>query len=131
MGTYSFCGTKYIANIGCAASMIEAKEISRTVTCIPVKDKKNKWEPHYSETFPIIKENVVIAIKVIKNKQVIEIAPPLKFQMGIYDNYKFNFPDDLPWKGSFLEKESYWEAHSIEMGLEIFNFVRNYIKDNE
>jgi hypothetical protein len=31
---------KYIANIGCMASMKEAKEISQKVTCIPVKDKK-------------------------------------------------------------------------------------------
>ncbi|MDR2745850.1 MAG: hypothetical protein LBB77_00260 [Treponema sp.] len=38
MGTYSFLGAKYIANIGCIVSMKEAKEISRKVTCIPVKD---------------------------------------------------------------------------------------------
>jgi hypothetical protein len=59
MCAYSFSGTKYIANIGCMASMREAMEISQKVACIPVKDKKKKWEPDYRETFSMIKENVI------------------------------------------------------------------------
>jgi len=42
MCAYNFCGVKYIANIGCMASMAEAKEICQKVTCITEKKKKKK-----------------------------------------------------------------------------------------
>jgi D-aminopeptidase len=128
MGTYSFFGVKYIANIGCMASMKEAKEISRKVTCIPVKDKRNGWEPHYSETFPIIRENVNKAIMDIENKERIEIAEPCIFKMELWDKFVFNGSERISWKGTFFEKEAYWEAPSVEIGLELFNYVRTYIK---
>jgi hypothetical protein len=128
MCAYSFFGVKYIANIGCKASMKEAKEISQKVTCISVKDKKNGWEPTYSETFPIIKENVIKAIKDIENKEKIEINEPCIFKMEICDNFRFNEPEKISWKGTFNEKEAYWEAPSVEIGLELFNYVRDCVK---
>jgi D-aminopeptidase len=127
MCAYNFYGIKYIANIGCMASMAEAMEISQKVTCIPVKDKKNKWEPEYFETFPIIKENVIKAINEIEDKEKIEIEEPCIFKMEIFDNYIFKEPEKISWKGTFSEKEASWEAPSVEMGFELFNYVRNYI----
>ena len=79
MCAYNFCGIKYIANIGCIASMTEAREISQQVTCIPVKDKKRKWEPDYSETFSMIKENVIKAINDIENKVTRELIFEIVF----------------------------------------------------
>lgn len=131
MGAYSFFGVKYIANIGCMASMKEAKEISEKVTCIAVKDKKEGWEPNYSETFPIIKENIMKAIMDIENKEKIAIDEPCIFRMELWDNFIFKEPERISWKGTFVEKEAYWEAPSVEIGLELFNYVRNYIKENE
>jgi len=127
MCAYSFCGIKYIANIGCMASMAEAREISRQVTCIPVKDKKRKWEPDYSETFSIIKENVIKAINDIENKEKIEIDEPCLFKMEIFDNFIFKEPEKISWKGTFSGKEAYWEAPTVEIGFELFNYVRNCI----
>lgn len=127
MCAYNFCGIKYIANIGCMASMAEAKEISQKVTCISVKDKKKKWEPEYTETFSIIKENVINAINDIENKEIIEIEEPCIFKMELFDNYKFNKPEKISWKGTFSEKETYWEAPSVEIGFEILNYIRNCI----
>jgi len=131
MCVYSFCGIKYIANIGCTASMAEAKEISRQVTCIPVKDKKRKWEPDYSETFSIIKENVIKAINDIENKETIEIDEPCFFKMTTCDNFIFKEPEKITWKGTFLDKEAYWEAPTVEIGFELFNYIRNCIIKNE
>jgi D-aminopeptidase len=131
MCAYNFIGIKYIANIGCMASMLEAKEISKKVTCIPVKDKKKKWEPDYNETFSIIKENVVEAINDIKNKEEIETDEPCKFKMELFDNYKFKKPERIPWKGAFMEKEVFWESPSVEIGFELFNYVRNCIVEKE
>ena len=127
MCAYNFFGVKYIANIGCMASMTEAKEISQKITCIPVKDKKNKWEPDFSETFPIIKEKTIKAINDIDNKEKVEIEEPYIFKMEIYDNYIFKEPEKISWKGTFSEKEAYLEAPSVEIGFELFNCVRNYI----
>jgi D-aminopeptidase len=127
MCAYNFLGIKYIANIGCAASMTEAKEISHKVTCISVKDKKNKWEPNYFETFSVIKENVIKAIRDIDNKEIIEINAPFIFKMEVCDNFIFKRPDEISWKGTFSEKEAYWEAPSVEIGFELFNCVRSCI----
>lgn len=44
-----FSGTPYIANIGCAASHKEAKELSPNVSCITVKDKSKGYEPSAEE----------------------------------------------------------------------------------
>jgi D-aminopeptidase len=127
MCAYSFFGVKYIANIGCAASMKEAKEISQKVTCIAVKDKKNGWEPNYSETFPIIKENVIKAMGDIENKEKIETEEPCVFRMELCGNFKFKEPEKISWKGTFSGKEANWESPSVEIGFEIFNYVRNCI----
>jgi D-aminopeptidase len=127
MCAYSFFGVKYIANIGCMASMGEAMEISQKVACIPVKDKKKNWEPDYSKTFPIIKENVIKAINDIENKEKAEIDEPCYFKMEVCDNFIFKKPEKLSWKGTFFKKEAYWEAPSVEIGLELFNYVRNNI----
>ena len=127
MCAYNFFGIKYIANIGCMASMTEAMEISQKITCIPVKDKKNKWEPDFSETFPIIKENTIKAINDIDNKEKVEIEEPYIFKMEICENYIFKEPERISWKGTFSEKEAYWEAPSVEIGFELFNCVRNCI----
>jgi D-aminopeptidase len=127
MCAYNFFGLKYIANIGCMASMAEALEISQKETCIPVKDKKNKYEPKYSETFPLIKENVIKAINEIGNKEKIETDEPCIFKMEIFDNYTFKEPEKISWKGTFSENEAHWEASSVEIGFELFNYVRNCI----
>ena len=127
MCAYNFFRLKYIANIGCMASMAEAMEISQKITCIPVKDKKRKWEPGYSDTFTIIKENVIKAINDIGNKEEIILDAPFFFKMETCDNYIFEEPEKISWKGTFSEKEAYWEAPSVEIGLELFNCVRNCI----
>jgi D-aminopeptidase len=131
MCAYSFFGVKYIANVGCMASMKEAKEISQKVACIPVKDKKNKWEPNYSDTFSIIEENIIEAIKDNKNKERIEIYEPCIFKMELCGNYRFRKPEKISWKGTFSEKEAYWESPSVEIGLELFNYVRECIIKEE
>jgi D-aminopeptidase len=124
---YNFCGTKYIANIGCAASMTEAKEVTSTVECISVKDKSVNWKPSYTETFSIIEEKVITAIKDIDNKRTIEIEEPFLFSLEIYENYKFDTSIELSWKGKITEQKAYWEAPNVEMGIELFDYVRNCI----
>jgi D-aminopeptidase len=125
MFSYSFKGTKYVANIGCMASMAEAMEISRMVSCVPVKDKKNQWELDCSKTFPIIKENVIKAINDIENKEKIYIKEPCVFKMELCDNYIFKEPEKISWKGSFSRKEAYWESPTVEIGFELFDLVRD------
>jgi D-aminopeptidase len=124
----SFRGSKYIANIGCHASHKEAREISPNVTCITVKNKKEGWEPSPSETYPIIKREVAEAIRAIDQKDVIAISEPCYFSMELMEGYYFASPEAFPWKGSFTDTVATWEAPSIEMGLELFNYVRDCIK---
>lgn len=123
----NFQGTKYIANIGCAASEKEAKEISAKVHHISVKDKRINWEPSPEETFPIIKEGVLKALNDYENAEEIAIKPPYKFRMELCEAYYFNYPASYPWKGVFSEQAAAWEAPSYEIGSELFNYVRESI----
>ena len=47
--------------------------------------------------------------------------------MEVFDNFRFKKPEKISWKGAFFEKEVNWESPSVEIGFEIFNYVRNCI----
>ncbi|MDT8718397.1 M55 family metallopeptidase [Clostridium sp. 19966] len=122
----SFEGTKYIANIGCTASMKEARELSNNVACIPVKDKSRNWEPSYEETYPIIKEGVLEALNDYEKMKIVEIEAPYHFSMELMEEYEFQLPE-ISWKGEVSGNKATWEAPSVEIGLELFNYVREGI----
>ncbi|QVK18253.1 M55 family metallopeptidase [Mycoplasmatota bacterium] len=127
----NFQGVRYIANVGCQASMKEARELSDTVATIPIKDKAKGWEPGIKETFPIIKNGVLEALRNSENIKVVNIKEPYEFSMTLTEEFRYNIPDSISWKGSFDKSKSIWEAPSVEIGLEIFHYVREYIiKDN-
>lgn len=124
----NFQGVKYIANIGCAASEIEAKELSQTVHHISVKDKSKNWEPNAAETFPLIKEKVARALDDYESIARVNIDGMCYFELELCDQYYFDKPDDFSWKGTFSESVATWESPSFEIGSELFNYVRTYIK---
>jgi D-aminopeptidase len=127
LGAYNFCGTRYLANIGCAASHKEAKEICSTVSCISVKDKKNVWEPTPEETYPLIREGVIRAINEADSKERIALDGPFHFALRTTDGYRFDCPESFPWAGAFSPREATWTAPDVEIGLELFNYVRQHI----
>ncbi len=127
MAAYHFCGTRYLANIGCAASMKEAKEIAPFVACIAVKDKRTGFLPDLRETYGLIKDGVIRAISEAERKERIEIAPPYHFRMELTGGAAFRIPERFPWKGRFEQEAAEWEAPSVEIGLELFNNVRAQI----
>lgn len=49
--------------------------------------------------------------------------------MEVTEGYYFDVPSEFSWKGSFTENKATWESPSIEIGLELFNYVRSYIKN--
>lgn len=126
----NFYGVKYLANIGCKASMKEAMELNENVITIPVKDKAKGWTPRISETYPIIKAGV---LKALRNREIMKsvlIQEPYKFSVLLAEGYKFYIPESISWKGNFKNDKAFWEAPSIEIGLEIFDYVREYIVKN-
>jgi len=123
----NFNGSKYIANIGCAASEKEAKEISEKVHHISVKDKKRKWEPSSEETYDLIKKGVTDALNNYDNLEAVDIEGPFKFRMELCQYYHFDVSSEFSWKGHFEDQIAYWEAPSFEIGSEIFDFVRERI----
>lgn len=127
----NFVGTPYIANIGCAASEKEAKELSSTVTHISVKSKARNWEPSSKETFSIIKEGVLEALKDLDNKKSPNFEPPYKFEMRLTSDYKFDNTKEISWKGTVTEDYANWESPDIEIGFEIFNYVRDLVNKRE
>lgn len=126
----NFQGVKYIANVGCAASMKEARELSDTVATIPTKDKEKGWKPGVEETYLIIKKGILEALRNRDNMKSVNIPEPYEFSMTLLEGYKYKIPERISWKGNFNENEAIWEAPSVEIGLEIFNYVREYIIKN-
>lgn len=124
---FNFCGIKYLANIGDTASMKEALEISPNVSCIPVKDRLRNWKPTPYETFQIIKSQVKKAISSYSQKDYISLDPPYSFYLEVEDDYYFNYPKQLTWVGKFHRNKAYWTAPSLEIGLELFNYVRELL----
>ncbi|MGL5675889.1 MAG: M55 family metallopeptidase [Cellulosilyticaceae bacterium] len=127
MGVLSFSGVKYIANIGCKASMKEALELSDTVTTISVKDKSCGWEPTVSEAYTIIKDGVLTALKGSAHKKAVTLKAPFKFSLSLVEGYYYEIPNEITWKGKFEGNTAFWDAPDIEIGLEIFNYVRELI----
>lgn len=128
MAVLNFSGVKYIANIGCKASMKEAMELSDTVETIVVKDKVLNWEPSIEETYTIIKESVLQALKNSDDKKSITMAPPFRFSLSLVDGFEYKVPNEISWKGKFEKNKAFWEAPDVEIGLEIFNYVREFIE---
>ncbi len=127
----SFLGTPYVANIGCAASEKEAKELCPTVTHISVKSKAESWEPTTAETYPIIKNGVLRALKDLDNKTSPVFEPPFKFELKLTADFKFNTEAPISWKGLVTEQNATWEAPDVAIGLELFNYVRELIRRSE
>lgn len=131
MAVLSFQEVPYIANIGCAASRKEAQELSDNVTHISVKDKSKNWEPDIEETYTIIKEGVLKALKKANQAKGVEIYPPYRFRLELCEGYCYEEADIISWKGTFGNNEAVWEAPSVEIGLEIFDYVRERIRKIE
>lgn len=117
MAVMCFNGTPYVANIDCAASHREAIELSPNVSCISVKDKLNKWEPSPKETYPLIYNGVLEALKAIDNKTAYEHIGICSCSLSLSKGYKFSAPDSFPWKGGFTEREVFLQAPDIEIAL--------------
>lgn len=128
MAVLNFSGTRYIANIGCEASKTEAKELSENVIHISVKDKSKSWEPSIEETYPLIKEGVLKGLENDDKTENLVFHPPYKFKLAVCEGFRFQKPDAFSWKGEFDQMEAYWEAPTMEMGIELFNYVREYIR---
>ncbi|QNO14431.1 M55 family metallopeptidase [Alkalicella caledoniensis] len=131
MAILNFQRVPYIANIGCAASEREALELSPKVKHISVKDKGQNWEPNAEETYPIIKKGVLEALENAHKAEPANITPPYHFKLDLCKYFYFKDPESFPWKGSFTEKVATWEAPSIEMGFELFHYVRENISISE
>lgn len=120
----SFQGTPYAANVGCAASHREARELSPAVSCITVKDKARGWEPSPEETFPLIRQGVKEALLEIGQKTPARMEGPCRCLLELTEGYRFRAPEDFPWKGVFRADQAEWEAPTAEIALELFNHVR-------
>lgn len=128
----SFCGTPYIANIGCAASHKEAKELSANVSCISVKDKSTDWKPTEKETFSIIYNGVLEALDTYEDKTAFNFEDDyVCCELILSDGYYFEEPDDYPWTGVFEKNKATWKALNIEAALDIFWYVHGFIKKPE
>lgn len=126
-----FAGTPYIANIGCAASHKEARELSPQVSCISVKDKARGWEPTPAETYPIIFNGVLAALNDYQNKTAYRIdGNSIRCELHLSDGCSFDAPSDFPWAGSFEQQKALWAAPNIESALSLFWYVHDYIRNN-
>ena len=126
----SFHDVPYLANIGCAASMQEALELSDKIVTIPVKDMSKGWEPSPQEAYHIIYEGVTKALQNSSNATEISLGDGShNFSMELCGGYIFDTTTNISWKGTVKKTKAKWEAPSIEIGLELFNYVRGLLRE--
>ena len=133
----SFHNVPYLANIGCAASMREALELSDKIVTIPVKDIAIGWEPSPQETYPIIYDGVMKALRNAENAGRRGSGPGTlevndgthSFSMELCDGYVFDTSASISWKGIIEKNKAEWDAPSVEIGLELFNYVRGLLRE--
>lgn len=127
----NFHDTPYLANIGCQASMREALELSEKIITIPVKDKSINWEPSPEETYPLIYDGVMKALNAATEAKTVQLDPPYIFSMELCEGFVYDNKTELSWKGTILDNKAEWTAPSIEIGLEIFNYVRERVRKED
>jgi len=126
----SFHNVPYLANIGCAASMGEALELSDKIIPIPVKDMAKGWTPSPRETYPLIYNGVTKALQNAENATNIAVDDGTHhFSMELCDGYVFDTTANISWKGTVAKTKAEWEAPSVEIGLELFNYVRGLLQE--
>jgi D-aminopeptidase len=126
----SFHNVPYLANIGCAASMREALELSDKIITISVKDKAKGWEPSPQETYPLIYDGVMNALQSAQNAADMSFGDgPHRFSMELCDGYVFDTAAKISWKGTVGDTKAEWESPSVEIGLELFNYVRGLLRE--
>ena len=130
-GVLNFYNIPYLANIGCQASMKEARELSESIITVPVKDKARKWEPSPRETYPLIYEGTTEALEKASQAKNVEIGPPFMFSMELCEGFVFDTDAEISWKGSVSVQKAEWTAPSIEIGLELFNNVRALLRPGD
>lgn len=130
LAVLNFSGTPYIANIGCAASHKEARELSASVSCITVKDKKTGWEPSAAETAQMIYQGVMEALRNYENKTAYRLpeGEMIRCRMELCDGYTFNVPAEYPWVGTFEEKCAHWLAWDIDSAVSLLWKVDSLIQ---
>lgn len=126
-----FCDVPYIANIGCAASHREARELSANVSCITVKDKARKWEPTPAETYPVIYEGMLAALGDHDNKTAYPSSGDCVCRLDLTADYCYRAPARFPWNGCFHDRSATWEAHDLETALSLFWRVHDYIQKRD
>ena len=129
MSVMAFEGTSYLANIGCKASHREALELSDKVECITVKDKATAYEPHYSETFPLIKKGVRKALEDYGNKTSVDLGNSCSCIFELLEPYVFRQVEDFPWKGKIGKNTAFFEALDIQSAINILWTLRSYITE--
>ncbi|MCL2592309.1 MAG: M55 family metallopeptidase [Defluviitaleaceae bacterium] len=124
----SFCNTPYLANIGCAASMKEALELSSKIVTVTVKDKATGYEPSKEEAYPLIYQGTIKALEQAEQAEIVKIKPPYLFSMELCVGYEFDQTQEISWRGTVNTTKAEWTAPNIEIGLEIFNYVRGLLR---
>jgi hypothetical protein len=110
--------------------MREALELSDKIVTIPVKDMAKDWKPSPHETYPIIYDGVMKALRNAENATDIPFEDGShRFSMELCDGYIFDTNINISWKGTINKTKAEWEAPSIEMGLELFNYVRALLRE--
>lgn len=120
----NFYNTPYLANIGCQASMPEALELSDAIITIPVKDKAKNWVPSPEKTYSFIYDGVTEALEKANQAKTAALAAPFMFSLELCEGYVFDNDSNISWKGFFESNKAYWQAPSLEIGFELFNYVR-------
>jgi D-aminopeptidase len=135
-----FVGVPLLANIGEEASCREAAELCPRVVSIPVKDLEKNWFPTAAETYPLIKQGVLKALRQRDHADALHIRPPFEFSMKVTETHFFDSQHTrgLGWlskffffyiyKGKLNETSASWRSKTIVSGIYTVHMLRSLIR---
>lgn len=131
-----FMGEKFLAIIGEAAAVAEAKELCPSVVGVPVKSLEKDWFPRAEDNFALIKANTATALRLRDMAGSLNLEAPFHFTLMPTEEYCFNprkkvfIAKIAAWwffhitKGKMDARQAAWKSSSVLGGLQLVYMLR-------
>jgi len=135
-----FMGVPLLAIVGERAAVEEARALCPNTVGVSVKSLEEDRFPSASETYPLICEGALDALRRRDQAEGLRLEPPFRFALKPADDYRFDpgkrfFSRSLACfilfglsKGRLTEREASWETRTIVRGLYALESARMFLR---
>jgi D-aminopeptidase len=135
-----FMDVKFLAITGEEAAVDEARDLCPNVVGVPVKSLEKNWFPPAEETYPLIKDRVLQALRQRERADSFHLDPPYRFSLRVTEGYRYNDKRGgllgvltklffhRKYQGRMESQEAFWQAKTIVSGLYGLHMTRMFME---